>query len=70
MCMLGCMSDALKFELRCSRCLIVACKDEVAKRKLFYVCKCVCMLGCMYDALESELRCIRCSVFACEDEIG
>ena len=68
-CMLGCMSDALEFELRCSRCLVVACKDEVAKR-LFYVFKCVCMLGCMCDALENELRCGRCLVVVCKDEIG
>ena len=68
--MLGCIPDAPESELRCSRCLVVACKDEVAKRKLFYVCKCVCMLGCMCDALENELRCGRCLVVVCKDEIG
>ena len=42
------MSDALEIEPRCSRCLVVACKDEVAKRKFFCVCKFVCTLGFMW----------------------
>jgi hypothetical protein len=68
--MLGYMSDALEYELRCGRCLVVTCKDEVAKRKCFYVCKCVCMLGCMCDAPENKLRCSKCSVVECKDEKG